>query len=314
MMHPTIVDLKKWFSRIVIALTLISAGDLLSILWAFIPPEGEIGIVKVWLLRVTFFLFALVIVGSIFKTAQYIEFQRSLKQPVGALVWVGFATSIALDFLVNAGTIWQHRHAAAAFSEELAATFAVVFGVMISLTMYNMATSDKRLERSQQFIDAQADAEKQRHARQADDARQLDEEKQRQVDARQHKADFEQRQAERQAELDYLRQLKEINETHVKPRRQSKTAIRVVNRQPKQLPPVNQNNQIPVNVDGKIPLIVNGVERWIDARVPDWLTMHDNNVSYEQISDSLGGKPSKQYIGALVKLYRDSLTVDAERG
>lgn len=43
----------------------------------------------------------------------------------------------------------------------------------------------------------------------------------------------------------------------------------------------------------------------LDTRAADWMAMNDRGVSYQKISDALGGKPSKAYIGRQINLYRE---------
>lgn len=56
-------------------------------------------------------------------------------------------------------------------------------------------------------------------------------------------------------------------------------------------------------VDNTMPKVASKV----DKRAADWLELYEGGMTYEAISESLGGKPSRQYIYKHVALYRESL-------
>jgi hypothetical protein len=46
----------------------------------------------------------------------------------------------------------------------------------------------------------------------------------------------------------------------------------------------------------------------VDPRAAEWSAWHRRGLSYQKISDRLGGSPSKAHIGRHIKLYRESVT------
>lgn len=81
----------------------------------------------------------------------------------------------------------------------------------------------------------------------------------------------------------------------------------------RQLPQVDEDKKyqpVSVNVDEKMMVLVDGRPKRVDDRAAVWLTANAT-MSYQEISDSLGGKPSKAYIGAHVKMYREYIQQEA---
>jgi hypothetical protein len=69
-----------------------------------------------------------------------------------------------------------------------------------------------------------------------------------------------------------------------------------------------------VNVDKNMeilpaPQVDNTIPK-IDSKAATWLDLYESGMTFAAISESLGGKPSRQYIQRHVALYRDSLVDD----
>ena len=71
-----------------------------------------------------------------------------------------------------------------------------------------------------------------------------------------------------------------------------------------------------VNVDKNIDILpapqVDTMMPKVDKDAALWLEMYESGMTYAAISESLGGKPSRQYIQRHVALYRDSLVSEVE--
>ena len=192
-----------------------------------------------------------------------------------------------------------------------------------------MGISSNALERTRQHLIAMDEAEAERKRKQAE----AEAERQRQEAAAAVLA--QRRQAEDAAAKQRRRQQQEEDERYERERqrrlqdaadrqllastkkRQPRAGIRVTDvtrrRQPRALPTVNPETIYEVvNVDGEMRLLVDGKSTKVDDRAPAWLTLVDTGMSYQAISDSLGGSPSKQHIGKHVNLYKQWLTLDAE--
>lgn len=77
-----------------------------------------------------------------------------------------------------------------------------------------------------------------------------------------------------------------------------------------------ENKPKVVNVDKTMEILpapqVDNTMPKVDKRAKGWLEMHEAGMTYDAISESLGGKPSKQYINKHVAMYRDSLVSEVE--
>jgi len=71
-----------------------------------------------------------------------------------------------------------------------------------------------------------------------------------------------------------------------------------------------------VNVDKNIDVLpapqVDNTMPKVDKNAATWLDLYESGMTFAAISESLGGKPSRQYIQRHVALYRDSLVSEVE--
>jgi len=71
-----------------------------------------------------------------------------------------------------------------------------------------------------------------------------------------------------------------------------------------------------VNVDKTMDILpapqVDNIMPKIDSKAATWLDLYESGMTFAAISESFGGKPSRQYIQRHVALYRDSLVSEVE--
>lgn len=192
--------------------------------------------------------------------------------------------AVASEWIFNFTSLYSNRPPAELMPGVMSAALSVLFGSFVTLSILNtgmlVSFIDKiayqNMAALNTIIQAEQDAADQKKKAAADD--------------QERKDDLRRKNEERRA------------------RRQLPGSSPVPEN--RQLPQVDESTKYQptaVNVDEKMVVQVDGAAKQVDGRASIWLTMNDNKMSYQQISDSLGGKPGKAYIGLHVKLYREWL-------
>lgn len=288
----SVIDrIKTWFGRISFGLIMVSCGDVMLVLWHYIPANASAGEkVARWLLLT---MLSIGLIVGIVWAGRYIELQRRAKQPVGVIAWLGFWVCLGFEFTVNTGALWSALPAATVMPRVLAQAIAIFVGLLISLSIYNTGVSSNSLERTRRYLIAvdMAEAEKKRKQDEAEAER---------------KAKAEHEEEERREDL------RRKNEDRRARRQLTGPSTIPENRR---LPQVDEDDKYQpnaVNVASRMVVMVDEKPKAVDARAVGWLTLNvDNKMSAQAISDHLGGRPSKAYISLHIKLYREWLAVHA---
>lgn len=197
-------------------------------------------------------------------------------------LWMTYQMMVWAEWIFNFSSLYSNRPAAAKMPGILSAGLSFLFGSIVTLSILNTPLIIDLLGRlATDHMSALA---------------KIHQEEEEEIERKQREWEAEQ---ERKAERERINQER-------RERRQASTVPPSHRLAPPSEDAVYTSKA--GNVDDSLVILVDGKTKKIDARSADWLTMNtDQEMSYQDISDSLGGKPSKAYIGLSVKLYRESL-------
>ena len=209
--------------------------------------------------------------------------EAGLETPIRVLLT--YYIAVASEWVFNFASLYSNRPPAAKMPGAMSTGLAVLFGSFVTLSILNAPLLVSFLDKIiYDNLAAQSDLIKAEQAEQERKARAEREEQDRRDELARRNAE------RRERRLLAPPSTRRLGTVHEDDKYQPKA----------------------VNVDEKMVILVDGVDKKIDARAPVWLTMQaEQKMSFQQISDALGGKPSKAYIGATVKLYREYLQQEA---
>lgn len=210
-----------------------------------------------------------------------------LETPIRVLLtyWI----AVASEWVFNFASLYSNRPPAAKMPGFMSTGLAVLFGSFVTLSILNAPLLVSFLDKI--IYDNLTAQSKIIKDEQAEEERKAKEER----DEQERREDLRRKNEDRRA------------------RRQLMPPSTVPNN--RQLPQVDESQKYQpasVNVDEIIVIQVGGKSKQVDGRAHHWLTMNNAKMSYQQISDELGGKPTKAYIGLHVKLYREWLELQQE--
>lgn len=267
--------IRNRFTWVNVGLVIVSAVDVMAVLWVLIPP----GLSPVAMFgRVTgVIVLSVGLIAGIVYLGRYIELQRRWRRPVGCLTWIGFGATLVFEMGVNIGAFSTYKPPG--MSSALATIIAWSLGILISMLIYVTGTSGMALERTYDHISqVLKEEERQRRARSKQD---------RQTGPGVIVREVDDRQPERQPAL--LGDGSAVD---------------------KYAPnPVNVDKNMYIEVDGKRVQVDSRAPEWLALYMaPDGTRL----ASFQGISEALGGNPTRQHIHKHVNLYRQLLAQQAE--